>query len=66
VCVSPPNPIPAIARGHAIGGKEVVPGASELAVDEDPTMGAGEDLVAKAKLGLPGTALGACLGCARL
>ena len=60
------NSIPADAHSHAVGGEEVVPGASELTIDTDPTMGARINLVSKTQVILPSTAIGACLGCAGL
>ena len=56
------HPIPPPPNGHAIGGKEVIPSASELSIDVKSATRAVVDLVPKAKVFLPGTTVGACLG----
>ena len=57
----PPHPY-----GRSVCGKEVVPSTSQLPVDAKLATGAIVDLVLDAKVGLPGTTVGASLGSARL
>ena len=58
------HPIPPHPNGHAIGSEEVVPSASELPIDVKSATRAVVDLVPKLKVLIPGTTVGACLGCA--